>query len=77
MQLSGELNASKAKAVYSGPLDCAAKTWKHEGLRGIQRGLSAAVSRVPRSHAGECVPKCGALTGTVITSSLVCVPDRT
>ena len=44
MQLSGELSSNKAAAVYSGPLDCAAKTWKFEGIRGVQRGLSAAVS---------------------------------
>ncbi len=55
MQLSGELNANKAKAVYSGPLDCAAKTWKHEGIRGIQRGLSAAVSAAPRPGAPSSV----------------------
>lgn len=45
MQLSGELSKSKAAAVYSGPVDCATKTFRLEGFRGLQRGLGAAVSR--------------------------------
>ncbi|SCZ99560.1 BZ3500_MvSof-1268-A1-R1_Chr3-1g06099 [Microbotryum saponariae] len=37
--------AAKAVKVYSGPIDAFQKTWKYEGIRGVQRGLGAAVSR--------------------------------
>lgn len=51
LQLDGELQ-QKAKAgpaaepvrqkVYSGPVNALAKTYKFEGIRGVQRGLGAA-----------------------------------
>ncbi|KDE04783.1 hypothetical protein MVLG_04837 [Microbotryum lychnidis-dioicae p1A1 Lamole] len=44
LQLDGELGgkASALGAVYSGPIDAFQKTWKYEGIRGVQRGLGAA-----------------------------------
>jgi hypothetical protein len=39
------LQKSASGKVYSGPIDCLQKTWKFEGIRGVQRGLGAAVSR--------------------------------
>lgn len=36
--------ANASGRVYSSPLDCAKKTFKFEGIRGVQRGLGAAVS---------------------------------
>ncbi|KAK4705612.1 hypothetical protein P7C70_g581, partial [Phenoliferia sp. Uapishka_3] len=38
------LNAGPSGRVYSSALDCLRKTWKFEGIRGIQRGLGAAVA---------------------------------
>lgn len=46
MQLQGELlekNASSASRLYKNAFDCFAKTLKTEGVRGVQRGLSAAL----------------------------------
>ncbi|KAM0788124.1 hypothetical protein ACM66B_001289 [Microbotryomycetes sp. NB124-2] len=34
--------ATKSGRVYTGPVDCLKKTYRFEGLRGIQRGLGAA-----------------------------------
>ncbi|KAK4050169.1 Mitochondrial oxaloacetate carrier protein [Microbotryomycetes sp. JL201] len=34
--------APRSGPVYTGPIDCLKKTYKFEGLRGIQRGLGAA-----------------------------------
>jgi len=42
LQLQGELAKGGGKKVYNNALDVLAKTWKNEGLRGIQRGLSPA-----------------------------------
>ncbi|KAI0783290.1 oxaloacetate carrier [Abortiporus biennis] len=42
MQLQGELTKGGGIKVYNNVLDCFAKTWKHEGIRGIQRGLPPA-----------------------------------
>jgi solute carrier family 25 carnitine/acylcarnitine transporter 20/29 len=33
--------ANKAERMYSGPVDCVQKIWRHHGLRGIYRGLAA------------------------------------
>jgi hypothetical protein len=44
--LQGELAKGGGPKVYNNVLDVFAKTWKHEGIRGIQRGLSPAVSLV-------------------------------
>ncbi|KJA28352.1 hypothetical protein HYPSUDRAFT_33716 [Hypholoma sublateritium FD-334 SS-4] len=42
LQLQGELTKGGGKKVYSNVFDVFAKTWKHEGLRGLQRGLAPA-----------------------------------
>ncbi|RPD82273.1 mitochondrial carrier [Lentinus tigrinus ALCF2SS1-7] len=42
MQLQGELAAKGAGKVYKNSLDVIAKTWRNEGIRGIQRGLGPA-----------------------------------
>ena len=42
LQLDAELN--RGNKVYSGPADVFRRTWKNEGIRGIQRGLAPAVS---------------------------------
>jgi solute carrier family 25 protein 34/35 len=44
MQLQGELVADLSKRVYKNAPDVLMKTWKNEGLSGLQRGLGAAVS---------------------------------
>lgn len=58
LQLDGELQGRNAAAgakpaggevagrVYSSAADALRKTWKFEGIRGIQRGLGAAVSDI-------------------------------
>jgi len=43
LQLDAELN--RGNKVYSGPADVFRRTWKSEGIRGIQRGLAPAVRR--------------------------------
>ncbi|KAF8846094.1 mitochondrial carrier [Paxillus ammoniavirescens] len=42
MQLQGELAKGGSQKIYKGPLDVFAKTWRNEGIRGLQRGLGAA-----------------------------------
>ena len=42
LQLDAELG--RGGKVYSGLLDVFTRTWKTEGIRGIQRGLVPAVS---------------------------------
>jgi len=42
LQLQGELVKGGGKKVYRNALDVFAKTWRMEGIRGIQRGLPAA-----------------------------------
>lgn len=46
MQLQGELQKANSNApkVYKNALDVIAKTWRHEGVKGLQRGLFPAVS---------------------------------
>jgi solute carrier family 25 protein 34/35 len=44
LQLQGELAKEGEKKVYKHSLDVFAKTWKNEGVRGMQRGLYPAVS---------------------------------
>jgi solute carrier family 25 protein 34/35 len=46
LQLQGELVKGGGEKVYKNALDVFAKTWKNEGIRGIQRGLPPAVSLV-------------------------------
>lgn len=45
LQLQGELQKLDANAprVYKNVLDVFAKTWRHEGVKGLQRGLMPAV----------------------------------
>ncbi|KAF9479443.1 oxaloacetate carrier [Pholiota conissans] len=42
LQLQGELTKGGGKKVYKNAIDVLAKTWKHEGIRGVQRGLPPA-----------------------------------
>ncbi|KAF9015696.1 mitochondrial carrier domain-containing protein [Cyathus striatus] len=42
LQLQGELAKDGAKKVYSNAIDVLSKTWKNEGIRGLQRGLGPA-----------------------------------
>lgn len=46
LQLQGELVKGGGEKVYKNVLDVFAKTWKNEGLRGVQRGLGPAVSPI-------------------------------
>ena len=43
LQLQGELAKADGRA-YKNVLDVFSKTWRNEGIRGIQRGLAPAVS---------------------------------
>ncbi|KAF9245841.1 mitochondrial carrier domain-containing protein [Melanogaster broomeanus] len=42
MQLQGELAKGGGPKIYKNPLDVFAKTWRNEGIRGLQRGLAPA-----------------------------------
>jgi len=42
LQLQGELAKDGGEKVYKHTLDVIAKTWKNEGIRGVQRGLAPA-----------------------------------
>ncbi|KAH9968825.1 oxaloacetate carrier [Russula dissimulans] len=42
LQLQGELVKGGGEKVYKNVVDVFAKTWRYEGIRGIQRGLPAA-----------------------------------
>ena len=44
MQLQGELAKDGGVRVYKNVLDVLVKTWRNEGIRGMQRGLGPAVS---------------------------------
>ena len=44
MQLQGELAKDGGVRVYKNVFDVLGKTWKNEGLKGLQRGLGPAVS---------------------------------
>ena len=44
LQLQGELAKGGGQKVYKNAIDVFAKTWRNEGIRGLQRGLGAAVS---------------------------------
>lgn len=44
LQLQGELAKGGGKRVYKHTFDVWAKTWRNEGIRGLQRGLPPAVS---------------------------------
>jgi len=45
MQLELQRAQPNVPRVYSGPLDCLLKTFRSEGLRGVQRGLSICIVR--------------------------------
>lgn len=46
LQLQGELmKTSDAPKVYANVFDVFKKTWRNEGIKGLQRGLTPAVSR--------------------------------
>jgi hypothetical protein len=51
LQLQGELQRadSNAPKVYKSVLDVFKKTWRMEGIKGLQRGLLPAVSSRPRA----------------------------
>jgi len=42
LQLQGELAKSGTEKVYKNAIDVLSKTWKNEGIRGLQRGLGPA-----------------------------------
>lgn len=42
LQLQGELAKDSGKRVYASAVDVLRKTWKNEGIRGVQRGLAPA-----------------------------------
>ncbi|KDQ63237.1 hypothetical protein JAAARDRAFT_29258 [Jaapia argillacea MUCL 33604] len=42
LQLQGELAKGGVQKVYKNVFDVVSKTWRHEGIRGIQRGLPPA-----------------------------------
>jgi solute carrier family 25 protein 34/35 len=44
LQLQGELVKGGGEKVYRNVFDVFAKTWRNEGIRGVQRGLPPAVS---------------------------------
>ncbi|KAG6380929.1 mitochondrial carrier domain-containing protein [Boletus reticuloceps] len=44
LQLQGELARNGGQKVYKNAIDVLAKTWRNEGIRGMQRGLGPAVS---------------------------------
>jgi solute carrier family 25, member 34/35 len=43
MQLQGELAKGGFEKVYKNAGDVLVKTWRNEGIRGLQRGLGPAV----------------------------------
>ena len=44
LQLQGELAEGGGERVYRSAVDVLVKTWRNEGIRGLQRGLAPAVS---------------------------------
>lgn len=46
LQLQGELAKGGGTKVYNSAVDALVKTWRNEGLRGVQRGLAPAVGVV-------------------------------
>ncbi|KAI9570310.1 mitochondrial carrier domain-containing protein [Boletus coccyginus] len=43
LQLQGELAKGGGQKVYKSAIDVLAKTWRNEGIRGLQRGLGTAI----------------------------------
>ena len=66
MQLQGELAKGGGEKVYKNAIDVLVKTWRNEGIHGLQRGLGPAVCYPPfELHLG--------LT-TSYDSNIVCIP---
>jgi solute carrier family 25 protein 34/35 len=65
LQLQGELAKGGGIKVYNNAADVLAKTWRNEGIRGLQRGLSPAVSLL-----------CSIETCFNIRKKLVCISGR-
>lgn len=61
LQLQGELQKadSNAPRVYRNVFDVFRKTWQHEGVRGLQRGLLPAVRRGVLVEAADWVDSMG------------------
>jgi hypothetical protein len=64
LQLQGELAKGGGVKVYNNALDLLAKTWRNEGLRGLQRGLGPAVSL--SFSVGTCIN----------SEEIVCIPSE-
>ncbi|KAK7058471.1 Mitochondrial oxaloacetate carrier protein [Paramarasmius palmivorus] len=60
LQLQGELAKAGAPKVYNNAIDALAKTWRNEGIRGVQRGLGPALIGRP---AEEQIPFTSVLAG--------------
>lgn len=59
------LQKGSSGKVYSGPIDCLKKTYQFEGIRGLQRGLGAAVSLGRRADDPlQLTPRSGSSTPT-------------
>jgi len=56
LQLQGELMRNGYQRVYSNAFDAIGKTFRAEGVRGIQRGLTAAYAY------SVCLPPCCSTT---------------
>jgi hypothetical protein len=72
LQLQGELQRadSNAPKVYKNVLDVFQKTWRHEGIKGLQRGLLPAVRpSVPPTF-------CAAWSGVFRPGQLLLVPSE-
>ncbi|GJJ13095.1 hypothetical protein Clacol_007345 [Clathrus columnatus] len=74
LQLQGELTKDISKRVYNSALDALVKTWKNEGIKGIQRGLTPApfrrninrlIGRAPSEHIAATSGIAGAASGVV------------
>lgn len=72
LQLQGELVKGGGQKIYKNVFDVFGKTWKNEGIKGIQRGLGPAVSPPQTLNnqtlisnlvrvSGECAPTCRVL----------------
>lgn len=77
LQLQGEL-AKGSEKVYSSVFDVAKKTWKNEGIRGLQRGLGTAVRHfllVSRSWEGREERTCACSCPILALSRISCLAE--
>ena len=58
LQLQGELMKGGGERVYKNVFDVLLKTWRNEGLRGVQRGLGPAVRPPSRDVAPPSLRVC-------------------